>query len=384
MDSAILCRRLGAGDEMQTKPSVVIVDDEPDLRLLMRRWVEQCNEAQVVGEAADGRQALAIIEALRPTIVVDGSFSISGNGKYLVYARAAFHSNLRSVEIGSSGSDQATPSSQLTYGTDLIERPRISPDGKKIVFNMGHEGLANLYTIPITGGVPKQLTFLNSFSLGGAWAPDGKSVAFASNEDGRPRVWVVNADGGQPHPVSSGEISNSFDIAWAPGPDILYQQPGNRNYYSLDPVSRKESMLARDSSPGWIFSPAYSPDLSRVAFTWSRSAFGIWTIDFRDSKETFVSPAMPLLIGWSADGTSIYGIDGKRAATRGLATNSSETLTEAQILEVPLAGGSPKPLATLPFDEIGGVAITPDGRWIVCTVYTSTSDVWLVENFDPQ
>jgi two-component system response regulator NreC len=70
MDSAILCRRLGAGDEMQTKPSVVIVDDEPDLRLLMRGWVEQCNEARVVGEAADGRQALAIIEALRPTIVL--------------------------------------------------------------------------------------------------------------------------------------------------------------------------------------------------------------------------------------------------------------------------------------------------------------------------
>jgi hypothetical protein len=36
----------------------------------------------------------------------------------------------------------------------------------------------------------------------------------------------------------------------------------------------------------------------------------------------------------------------------------------------------------LPFDEIGSVTPLPDGNQFVCTVYSSKSDVWLVENFD--
>jgi hypothetical protein len=36
----------------------------------------------------------------------------------------------------------------------------------------------------------------------------------------------------------------------------------------------------------------------------------------------------------------------------------------------------------LPFEEIGSVAMTPDGRRFVFTVYSSRSDVWVVDNFD--
>jgi hypothetical protein len=39
-------------------------------------------------------------------------------------------------------------------------------------------------------------------------------------------------------------------------------------------------------------------------------------------------------------------------------------------------------VVTLPFEEVGGVSITPDGRTVVCAVYSSRSDVWMVEHFD--
>ena len=38
--------------------------------------------------------------------------------------------------------------------------------------------------------------------------------------------------------------------------------------------------------------------------------------------------------------------------------------------------------ASHPFEEIGSVAMTPDGRRFVVTVYSSRSDVWVADNFD--
>jgi hypothetical protein len=45
-------------------------------------------------------------------------------------------------------------------------------------------------------------------------------------------------------------------------------------------------------------------------------------------------------------------------------------------------GGQPETILSLPFEEIGSVAMFPDGRRFVASVYSSRSDVWLVENFD--
>ena len=58
----------------------------------------------------------------------------------------------------------------------------------------------------------------------------------------------------------------------------------------------------------------------------------------------------------------------------------------ARILMIPENGGAPKSVATLPFENInsGDMALTPDGKHIICSVQESISDVWLLENFDPE
>ena len=47
--------------------------------------------------------------------------------------------------------------------------------------------------------------------------------------------------------------------------------------------------------------------------------------------------------------------------------------------------GAPiRTVAALPGAEIGGVAMTPDARRFVYTVYSSRSDVWVADNFDAE
>jgi tricorn protease len=89
---------------------------------------------------------------------------------------------------------------------------KFSPDGKWIAFTGQYDGDEQVYIIPVTGGVPKQLTF---YPARGpltprwgydnqvyGWTPDGKSVIFRSLREyfdlGDCRLYTVSVDGGLP------------------------------------------------------------------------------------------------------------------------------------------------------------------------------------------
>ena len=53
-------------------PTTLIVDDDLDMRLLVRLVIEMANEGlRVVGEAADGVEALAVYQSLDPPAIPD-------------------------------------------------------------------------------------------------------------------------------------------------------------------------------------------------------------------------------------------------------------------------------------------------------------------------
>jgi DNA-binding NarL/FixJ family response regulator len=52
------------------KATILIVDDHAQLRALMREIVAGVSNLHVVGEAADGAEAMRLIQALRPAIVL--------------------------------------------------------------------------------------------------------------------------------------------------------------------------------------------------------------------------------------------------------------------------------------------------------------------------
>ena len=50
--------------------TILIVDDNAQLRELMREIVAEASDLHVVGEAADGAEAMRLVEELRPDIVL--------------------------------------------------------------------------------------------------------------------------------------------------------------------------------------------------------------------------------------------------------------------------------------------------------------------------
>jgi Tol biopolymer transport system component len=178
---------------------------------------------------------------------------------------------------------------------------------------------------------------------------------------------------------------DTFDLTWSPSPRILYQQAGNRNYYELEPATRVERFLLDDGSAGWVFSPVFSPDGRKVAVRGNRPPNrGIFVIDAKERREEllYASREDVTPVGWSADAQFIYVLKSKNLNFRGPTAPDSETITEAKILRVPVDGGPATIVTNLPFEEIGGVTMTPDGRMFICAVYSSRSDIWVVDDFD--
>jgi len=307
------------------------------------------------------------------------SFTLTRDNKRLLYNRKIASQNLWLVTFKSGGiTKRIFETKQLTTGTIWAHDPAISPNGERVAFSIGKRPRANLFVLPIKGGPMQQLTFLNSYNSGAAWSPDGEEIAFGSTQDGIPRVWRINSSGGTPRPFLQSELSeDSFLLTWSPGSNILYERPGNQNFHVLNPATEEERSLV-EKPTGWMVVPRYSPDTKSVAVSWNRpQQAGLWSISLNDGMQKKISDSTSVLsIKWASDGKWIYAWDVEKRKT--------------EILKIPIGGGQTQSVVTLPFDDLGdseeiiNIDISTDEKRLVCPVIQQQSDVWLVENFDPE
>jgi Tol biopolymer transport system component/C-terminal processing protease CtpA/Prc len=87
--------------------------------------------------------------------------------------------------------------------------PAISPDGSQICFSFQ----GDLWIVPATGGISRQLTRHEAYDFAPVWSPDSKTIAFASDRFGNFDVFIIDAQGGNPRRItvhSADEIPTCF------------------------------------------------------------------------------------------------------------------------------------------------------------------------------
>src|SRR4030095_6595940 len=109
-------------------------------------------------------------------------------------------------------------------------RPRWSPDGRRIVFYSDARGSRDIYVIDAEGGGLRQLTDHPSVDTNPDWSADGNWIYFQSNRTGSRRIWKVSVAGGDAVPV--GEIGESSPVE-SPDGKFLYYDKGFPDTYGI-------------------------------------------------------------------------------------------------------------------------------------------------------
>ena len=167
---------------------------------------------------------------------------------------------------------------RLTIDEGFESNPVFSPDGKTIAFSAEYDGNQDVFSVPVTGGVPNRLTYHPYPDWVRDFTPDGKSVMFASQRNiftnRYAELFTVSVNGGA---ISQLEIPNAFWASYSSdGKFIAYTPISDRfnqwKHYRGGTASRiwiyeittqevveipKPDSGSNDSQPEWLDGKVY-------------------------------------------------------------------------------------------------------------------------------
>lgn len=152
-----------------------------------------------------------------------------------------------------------------------------SQDGKQLAYCAERNGEYDIYTIPVKGGVEKRLTTAKGLDDGPDYTANGKYIYFNSVRTGKMKIWRMKPDGTQQKQVTFDAYNDWFAH---PSPDgkwivfVSYEpdvegHPANKNVMlRLMPIGGGQiKVLAKlFGGQGTINVPSWSPDSKKFAF----------------------------------------------------------------------------------------------------------------------
>jgi tricorn protease len=114
---------------------------------------------------------------------------------------------------------------RLTSGGQVNDGPFYSPDGSMIAYAARPHGIATVFVIPASGGIPRRITWQPTDSFVGGWTPDGKNVLFSSMMQSHRhyfRIFKAHADGsGMPEALP---LPSAYEGTFSPdGQSFAYE-----------------------------------------------------------------------------------------------------------------------------------------------------------------
>ena len=167
------------------------------------------------------------------------------------------------LSVGMAGDDPADISRYLLASG--ASAPQLSPDGQQVIFRSSVTGVPQLWTLPVTGGAPSQLTFGNGITFA-RWLPDSSGILYGADNNGNEQesYLLIDRDGTSEREVFSaaeGGFRSLGDIAG--DNDTLFLASTERTGLHYDiyqgSISSGETELIFEGSYG-NFARALSPD----------------------------------------------------------------------------------------------------------------------------
>jgi Tol biopolymer transport system component len=296
--------------------------------------------------------------------------TIPAQGKRLAYTQDNPETNIWRMELPKPPGQARAPTKFIS-STRLDLLPEYSPDGQSIVFTSRRSGSTEIWRCDSDGSHPIRLTFFGG-PEGGAprWSPDGRQIAFDSRPEGHTDVYVVSVEGGPLRRLTT-QSSDDWVPSWSRDGRWIYFTSNRSGDCQIWKVPAEGGQAMQVTRQGGFFA-LESPDGQFVYYTKHDDANpALWRVPVDGGEEALVHDLVkPANWGqWAVVDEGVYFV------------NSTEPSSPA-IEFFDFATSQVRPIARLEKPTIAGLAVSPDGRWILYTqVDRQENDIMLVENF---
>lgn len=234
--------------------------------------------------------------------VVISTLDVSPDGETAVYVKRTIEDNKYFRRLWRTTFKGGAPE-QLTSANASDMRPRVSPDGKQLVFISDRSGKPQAWVMRLSGGEPRQVTNLAGGVGAADWSPDGtrllllggsgeKRFTVGKEDDPTARrirdytwradmigvrdehtsVWITDLEGGQPTRITAPNY-NVEVAAWSPdgkqiafladlGPNAGLEEIPSVNTLPAEPSDSTPQQVA--SLKSGVFNVVWAP--SQIAY----------------------------------------------------------------------------------------------------------------------
>lgn len=158
-----------------------------------------------------------------------------------------------------------------------------SPDGRLLAISHSPKDRpiehSLIYTVPATGGIPKQITAISPAYWHG-WSPDGKYLVYTANRNNHLNIYRIPALGGDEIPLTDNEFLDDGPDYSTDGNYIWFNsnRTGTMEIWRMKSDGSEQIQITNDEYQNWF--PHQSPDGKLLVFLSYLPEVSLWEHPF--------------------------------------------------------------------------------------------------------